>query len=147
YTFRTDAKNPYLLIEAVNGTNGDSYVVISYNNVCSQGLGVDLIEWQLDDPTGKALTNDFLLTTPAVLSAWEEIFGLAIEGACSAYRLGGQVVSISEAPPIFSERPKLEVGKAVEIRWSSQWGYYYQIQRSEDLTNWTNVGDPVLGDG
>jgi hypothetical protein len=35
YTFRTDAKNPYILIGAVNSTNGDSYVVISYNNVCS----------------------------------------------------------------------------------------------------------------
>jgi hypothetical protein len=36
----------------------------------------------------------------------------------------------------------------VAVSWPSRLGYFYQIQKSEDdFETWTDVGEPVLGDG
>ncbi len=60
YVFRTDPQHVDFLIATGNHPSSDSFVVLSYNNVCSQPLLVELIAWQLDDSSGAALTNDAL---------------------------------------------------------------------------------------
>ena len=82
-TFATDPANVDFLLEVVNNyENLDNYVVISYNNFFSVyvrgGLVMNIIDWQLDDPTQTALSSTALPRTPPVLSGWESIFGLTI---------------------------------------------------------------------
>src|SRR5205823_10059865 len=81
---------------------------------------------------------------PPVLSAYQSIFGLTLQGS---FFIRGRVMSISEAPAVIPVRPDVEIRDAVEVRWPSSLGYFYQIQRSEDMVVWSNVGEPVLGDG
>ncbi|WP_309396906.1 hypothetical protein [Cerasicoccus maritimus] len=40
-----------------------------------------------------------------------------------------------------------EILVAVEYRFSTMVGYLYQVQFSDDLELWTDIGDPVVGDG
>lgn len=143
YVFRTNPRHVNFLIEVVNRPGSDNYLFRSYNNVCSQPVIVDHIAWQLDDSTGAALTNAFLPLTPPALAAWQSVFGLTVTGGFS---LRGTVNSISEAPAIIPERPAVTLGEAVEVKWPSRLGYFYQVQSSENLETWTNVGEPVLGD-
>ena len=147
YVFRTNPRHVDFLIEVVDRAASDNYVLRSYNNVCSRPLIVDHISWQLDDSTSTALTNAFLPLTPPALSAWESVFGLTVSGGCDAFFLRGAVNSISEAPAVIPERPAVSLREAVEVRWPSGVGYFYQIQSSEDMETWTDVGEPVLGDG
>src|SRR5690242_14308746 len=69
-TFRTDPDNVSFLVEIVNdyapGTPPtDNYVLHSYNNIFAVsapagmfgGTSMDLISWQLDDPTATALSS------------------------------------------------------------------------------------------
>ena len=82
-TFATDPANVDLLLELVNDYQGrDNYVVISYNNlfaVSAPGPFVlNIIDWQLDDPTQTALSSVALPRNPPVLSNWQSIFGLSI---------------------------------------------------------------------
>jgi hypothetical protein len=147
YVFRTNPRHVDFLIELVNRSGSDNYLLRSYNNVCSRPLMVDHIAWQLDDSTGNALTNDQLPATPPVLAAWQSVIGLTLSGGCNAFFLRGTVNSVTEAPAVIPERPAVTSGEAVEVRWPSRLGYFYQIQSSEDLETWTDVGEPVLGDG
>ena len=145
YAFRTNPRHVNFLIEVVNRPGSDNHLFRSYNNVCSQPLIVDHIAWQLDDSTGTALTNAFLPVIPPALAAWQSVFGLTVEG--NGFFLRGTVNSISEAPAIIPERPAVTLGEAVEVKWPSRLGYFYQVQSSEDLATWTDLGEPVLGDG
>ena len=82
-TFGTDPANVDFLLEVTNNyENLDNYNLISYNNlfaVSAMGQFVmNMIEWQLDDPTQTALSSAALPRTPPVLSNWQSIFGLTI---------------------------------------------------------------------
>ncbi len=149
YVFRSNPDHVNFLIELVNRTNDDHYLFRSYNNVCSQPLLVDHISWQLDDTTGTALTSASLPPTPPVLASYTQIFGLMISGGGCPYgfSIRGVVDSISENPSVIPQSPSVFIREAVEIRWPSVLGYFYQIQASNDLTNWTNLGRPIMGDG
>jgi hypothetical protein len=147
YVFRTNPQHVDFLIETVNRPEDDSYLFRSYNNVCSQPVFIDHIAWQLDDYTGAALTNDFLPLFPPNLAAWQNEFGLSISGGYDTFFLIGTVNSVNEVPAVIPERPTVSLSEAVEVRWPSRLGYFYQIQFSEDMQTWTDVGDPILGDG
>jgi hypothetical protein len=144
YVFRTNPRHVDFLMEVVNRAGGDNYLLRSYNNVCSQPLMVDHIAWQLDDFSGAALGDDLLPSKPPTLAAWQSVFGLTVSGA---FFLRGSIDSISEAPAVIPERPTVTLGEAVEISRPSRLGYFYQLQSSEDMQSWTNIGEPVLGDG
>jgi hypothetical protein len=59
----------------------DAYVLISRNNLpLSNGYIVELINWQLVDPTATAIDSIALPTDPPVLADWQSIFGLTITG-------------------------------------------------------------------
>lgn len=83
FVFKTDPKNTDFLVELVNRADGDNYLLRSYNNLpLSNGVPVQHIAWQLDDPTAKALSSDSLKQTakPPVLSKWSDNSpGLTIE--------------------------------------------------------------------
>ncbi len=77
--FETDLANVDFLVEVGNdhpwfdpSINKDHYLVRSYNNIpLSNGTLVDHISWQLDDPTGNALSSDDLPTTAPTLNDWQ----------------------------------------------------------------------------
>jgi hypothetical protein len=82
-TFATDPRNVNFLLELVNNyQDSDNYIVISYNNffsVSATGMSVmNIIDWQLDDPTQTALSSTALPRNAPVLSNWQSIFGLSI---------------------------------------------------------------------
>jgi len=99
-TFATDPRDVNFLLEVVNNYEGeDNYVVISYNNffsVSATGQGVmNIIDWQLDDPTQTALSSTALPRTPPVLPHWESIFGLTIDSTSieNSFRIRANVTS------------------------------------------------------
>ena len=149
YVFRTNPQHVSFLIELVNRPTGDNYLLRSYNNVCSQPLLVDQIAWQLDDPTGAALTNIGLPTTQPVLASFNQIFGLTVQGGgCPfGYFIRGEISSVVENPAVIPESPAVAIREAVEIQWPSVLGYFYQLQASHDMTNWTSLGPAIMGDG
>ena len=52
---------------------GDTYFFISFNNLpLSNGVAVDSIRWQLDDPSGTALDSTALPEGPPILDDWQE---------------------------------------------------------------------------
>ena len=152
YVFRTNPQHVNFLMSVVNRTT-DGYLLRSYNNVCSRPVSVDHISWQLDDQTGTVLSNDLLPTTPPTLSQWQSLFGLNITGTCSSFFIRGHINAIAETSPGLPNPPAASTAQAVEVKWQSQLGYYYQVQRtiypttSSQRAQWTNVGEPVLGDG
>ncbi len=89
-TFQTDPNNVSFLVEIVNDhapgiPPTDNYVLHSYNNLFAVSVPDELgpgpmnvISWQLDDPTALALSSTDLPTTPPVLSDWQSLFGLDI---------------------------------------------------------------------
>ena len=85
-TFGTNPADVDFLLEVVNNyQNLDNYLLISYNNlfaVSAMGESVmNIIAWQLDDPTQTALSSTALPRTPPVLSDWQSIFGLTIDSS------------------------------------------------------------------
>jgi len=151
YVFRTNPRNVNFLIEVVNRTKDDHYLLRSYNNVCSKPLYVQHMSWQLDDSTGTALASDALPITPPDLTRFTNSpFGLTIDGGSMGgmpYLIRGRVQAISEAPAVIPERPSITLGQAVVASWPSSLGYFYQIQSSQDNQTWTDIGEPILGDG
>jgi hypothetical protein len=137
------------LIELVNRPDSDNYLLRSYNNVCSQPVLVDHIAWQLDDSSGTALTDVVLPETPPVLSNFNQVVGLTVQGGgCPfGYFIRGEVKSAAPNPAVIPESPAVGIREAVEIQWPSVLGYFYQLQASNDMTNWINVGQAVMGDG
>lgn len=82
HLFRPDPAQRDFLAELVNrppAQLGDAIVFRSYKNIVPMPLGDTHISWQLDDPTGTALTS-VALPTEINLSAWTQIFGLTIHG-------------------------------------------------------------------
>jgi hypothetical protein len=63
------------------------------------------------------------------------------------YLIRGTVQTINESPAVIPDRPSVTLGDAVVVSWPSSLGYFYQVQSSPDNHTWTNVGEPVLGDG
>jgi hypothetical protein len=82
FTFQTDPTNVNFLIELCNNLyGGDYYLLRSYVNLpLSNGIAVEHISWQLDDPQAMALSSTALLTVPPDLSAFQSIWGLSITG-------------------------------------------------------------------
>jgi hypothetical protein len=72
----------YFLIETVNDYpdyGGDNFLFRSYENKSSdKELSVDHISWQLDDPTGTALSSDALPAGPPPIEDFESWFGLEV---------------------------------------------------------------------
>jgi hypothetical protein len=147
YVFRTNPRHVDFLIEVVNRPDGDSHLFRSYHNVCSQPLPIGHIAWQLDDSSGSALQSALLPLTPPTLANFGSIFGLTLEGDCSSFFIRGHVTSITEAPAVIPVRPEVEITPAIQVQWPSRLGYFYQVQQSENMQDWVNVGEPVLGDG
>jgi hypothetical protein len=151
YVFRTNPRKVDFLIEVVN-RDTDTYLFRSYFNVSSQPINVGHIAWQLDDSAGSALSTTLLPLTPPNLTDFQGSFGLTISGGGAEMEPGffvrGNVTSIEEVPAVIPERPETTIDDAVEVSWPSRLGYFYQVQVSEDMKDgWTDVGDPVLGDG
>jgi hypothetical protein len=96
YTFRTNPADVEFLLEVVHrapppASTGDNYLLRSYrNSPLAPGLLVDHISWQLDDPTGTALSSDALPLTPPNLADWTSIFGLTITGGDAPPPFGDQ---------------------------------------------------------
>ena len=152
YVFRTNPKHVNFLFEVVNRET-DHMVLHSYYNICSQPLFVEHISLQLDDSTGSAFSNDSILTGAPALSAFTSTGGLVISGGGSDELSGGFMVrakltSMTETPVNIPEAPSVEIEDAVELKFQTVLGYFYQLQVSKDhLETWTNVGEPMLGDG
>jgi len=74
FVFQTDSANVDFLVSVGNAGGPysmDNYLITSRNNLClSNGAPVDRISWQLDDPTGNALSSDELPAGPPVLDDW-----------------------------------------------------------------------------
>lgn len=151
YVFRTNPKQVSFLLELVNRPDSDHYLFRSYHNVCSEPLFTGHIVWQLDDFTAAALTGSELPLVPPALANFQSSFGLTVDGMSAQggmpYLIRGHVEVIEETPSVIPEPPATTLKEAVEVSWPSKLGYYYQIQVSEDLIQWTNIGAPVLGDG
>jgi hypothetical protein len=149
YVFRTNPQHVDFLIELVNRPGSDSYLLRSYNNVCSQPLLVDHIAWQLDDSSGTALADVALPEAPPTLANFTQLVGLTVEGGgCPfGYFIRGEVTSAAPNPAVIPESPAVAIREAVEIQWPSVLGYFYQLEASNDMTNWANVGQAVMGDG
>jgi len=80
YSFESDPAHLELLVEVVNRSR-DNYLVRSYvNRPLPSGLIVEHMSWQLDDPSGTALSDDTLPATPPVLAQWTSIFGVSVTG-------------------------------------------------------------------
>lgn len=78
-TFRTDPTNVNFNVSVVNDYwNADSFGVFSDRNLPTDGVPVNQIGWQLDDPTFAALTDVNLPSTAPVLSNWTQMSGLTI---------------------------------------------------------------------
>ena len=105
FDFETDPANVDFVLGIVNdGTSGDdSYWLISYNNLpLPNGTLVDQISWQLDDPTGNALSTTELPTTAPVLEDWQSIYGLHLEGVKDTFHVVAEVTSaIPETTTLF----------------------------------------------
>ena len=79
HTFRTDPQNPRFLVELVdNYQNLDNFVFHSYNNVPVGGITVEVMSFQLDDPSQTAISGVSLPSTVLDLSRWQQWFGLGI---------------------------------------------------------------------
>ncbi len=145
--FRTNPRQVSFLIEVIDRPDSDHYLLRSHNNLCSEPLFVESISWQLDDSTGTALQDAALLLTPPDLDDFTSVFGLNISGGDMPYSIRGMIQSIAEVPALIQDPPDTTIGSSVEVRWPSQLGYFYQIQKSIDLETWSDVGNPILGDG
>ena len=145
YVFRTNPRNVDFLVETVDRET-DSYLFYSYNNVCSHPLYVDYINWQLDGGP-MALTNDTLPYDPPTLTNFNASPGLNVVGLGECFDIAAQIDSVEENPMVVVQQPPTTVSPAVRVQWSSQMGYFYQVQVSTNMQEWENIGEPVLGDG
>ena len=151
YVFRTNPRKVDFLIEIVN-RDTDHHLIRSYLNLANKPLPIGHIAWQLDDSTGIALSDTALPLTPPILTTFPGGPGLTVSGGGSDLETGffirANITEIEEAPYIIPERPENTIDDAVAVSWPSRLGYFYQIQKSEDnFETWTDIGEPVLGDG
>jgi hypothetical protein len=103
FSFKTDPTNVNFLVDILNddGINpADGYLLRSSNNLpLSNGVLVDYIFWQLDDPTGTALSSDALPTTAPNLANWNSDYGLSIYSwGDNEFLLRADVISATVVP-------------------------------------------------
>lgn len=79
--FQTDPENVDFLVSLYDDFDGgDSFHLISYGNrPLANGILVELIQWQLDDPTSTALSSTDLPAGPPYLEDWDPWYGLTVE--------------------------------------------------------------------
>jgi hypothetical protein len=76
---------------------GDTYFFISFSNLgLLNGTPVDYISWQLDDPTGNALSSDALPTAAPVSDEWQS--NILRFGADRRYGIFAHVTSAVPEP-------------------------------------------------
>jgi hypothetical protein len=79
HTFKTNPSNVSFLVELVNDYySQDNYHFLSYNNLDTDGVPVQMIDAQFDDFSQTALSNVSLPSTPLDLTKWTQTFGLNI---------------------------------------------------------------------
>ena len=104
FEFRTNPANVNFSVVILNDhpwfdphINKDNYVVASNSNLnLSNGTSVDKIVWQLDDPTGNALSDDALPTTAPFLSDWQS--NILSIGTLRRYGISAHVTSVIPEP-------------------------------------------------
>ncbi len=100
FNFRTNPDNVDFAIGILNDyppSMKDQFWLTSYNNLPLPNEAiVDIISWQLDDPTGTALSSTDLLPGPPILDNWESVFGLGIQIGKSHIR--GHITSAIPEP-------------------------------------------------
>lgn len=101
FDFKTDPDNVDFVVAILNDcppSGKDQVWMTSYSNLpLSNGVGVDIISWQLDDPTGTAIFSTDLTAGPLVLDDWESVFGLSF-GADRRYGIFAHVTSAVPEP-------------------------------------------------
>jgi hypothetical protein len=114
FVFQTDpdTANVSLFIEIVNeGPNYDVYVLRSYSNLpVYDDVSVTLIDWQLNDYSGTAVSSDALPTTPPVLEDYPDTWvGLTMVGGVGdrysyrSYFIRSTVTSVELVPAVEAE--------------------------------------------
>jgi hypothetical protein len=101
FVFQTDPDNVNFLVSVGNAGgpySTDNYLIRSYNNlILSNGVMVEHISWQLDDPMGEALASDALPSTPPVLTDWQSNL-LHIHGLRDSFHIFAEVTSVIPEP-------------------------------------------------
>jgi hypothetical protein len=96
FNFKTDQNNVHFHISVINNDSGyDYYSMISYNNSSlSNGTPVQHVFWDLEDPTGTALSSDALPLTAPDLSKWDSsIYANQLGISGSEFGIGATVTS------------------------------------------------------
>jgi hypothetical protein len=72
-----------------------------------------------------------------------------LNGAVDDMRIYNRALSSSEVLQLYNYElsPMLTIKTAVEVGWNTLTNQTYQLQRSTNFTNWSNVGNPVVGFG
>jgi hypothetical protein len=82
HVFRTNPLNVNFLIELVNDYESmDNYIFHSYTNIDTDTVRIDMISWQLDDPTRTLLSSTTLSPAAPDVARWQQNFGLDIMGS------------------------------------------------------------------
>lgn len=150
YVFKTNPDHTWFTVWTVDNVVGDTFNIISYNNLCSQPLAVGEIRWQLDGIADSAfVVSNTLPTTLPDLGSFSQDTGLQISGGAGekSFFIRGEVETVEINPDVITNRPPVDIKKAVEITWPAALGHYYQVQTSTDSAEWEDVGDLILGDG
>lgn len=95
FDFRTDPDNVDFVVAILDDyppSRKDQVWMRSYNNLpLSNGVAVDGISWQLDDPTGTAISSTELPTSSLVLDEWQSLYGLRLHGERGGYIIDATV--------------------------------------------------------
>jgi Collagen triple helix repeat (20 copies) len=84
HTFRSDPSNVNFLLELVNDYYSlDNYVFHSYTNADTDGVPVEIISWQLDDPTATLLASPTLTDSAPDITRWQQLVGFDIRGGAA----------------------------------------------------------------
>jgi Collagen triple helix repeat (20 copies) len=95
HTFRTDPSNVDFLLELVNDYYAlDNYVFHSYRNVETDAVPVEIISWQLDDPTSTLLASTTLTNSAPDITRWQQLVGLNIQGSSPWFFLRGAMSEV-----------------------------------------------------
>lgn len=147
--FHTNPARVDVLIETVNRAT-DNFLVRSYNNLASDpALSVSHIAWQLDDSTGSAITSDQLPDIAPILSKWQQIFALTIEGGGgpSGYFIRATITNATPSSLSIPASPDVQSSTALELRFATVLGEFYRVEKSTDLITWQYHSGPFVGTG
>jgi hypothetical protein len=140
YVFTSNPRKIDVLLQ-VDNPEGNSYSFSSYKNVCSHPLQIDYVSFSANE-------GPSVLTNGASASTTNTTIGsVYVLGADAAFTIAVNIHAIEEASAARPPLPATKVEPAVEVKWQSALGYFYQIQSSTNLQGWMDVGEPVLGDG